>query len=287
MFSSTACCPVKCAGTSNPTAGKRGSQQTKTGVGAHPAVGNPSENYSHFISLPLASHPAFVKQVEKFHASVMRMIPVINSDTSSSSSLTSGHGIDESILINPKTLHFTLLMLKLGTEERVATAVEVLQGLHSKLLEALNYGPIAVRLKGLECLVGTPAKAHVLYARVEDAEQEKRLLYVCKIIKEEFVKAGLVPEKDKKQQIKLHATLMNTSYRKKRKGDKQSGRGQRIPFDATDILAKHGSEEWGEYRITEAHLSQRFVYDKDGYYHCCASLKFPALHSNPQRPGRR
>ncbi|MCO5560890.1 hypothetical protein L7F22_014510 [Adiantum nelumboides] len=115
-----------------------------------------------------------------------------------------------------------------------------------------------------ECMKGPPAKAHVLYARVEDADKENWLLCTCK--------AGLVVEKDKKQELKLHATLMNTSYRKRKSGKRF---GRRVPFDARPILAVHGSDDWGEYTVTEVHLSQRFVYDEDGYYHCCGSVKLP------------
>lgn len=46
-------------------------------------------------------------------------------------------------------------------------------------------------------------------------------------------------------------------------------------FDARDIFLIYGSEEWGEYPIREAHLSSRFVYDDNRYYHCCASIPFP------------
>lgn len=48
-------------------------------------------------------------------------------------------------------------------------------------------------------------------------------------------------------------------------------------FDARGIFKQYGSEEWGEYHIREAHLSQRFVFDDNGYYHCCASLPFPEI----------
>ncbi|PPE02085.1 hypothetical protein GOBAR_DD00899 [Gossypium barbadense] len=46
-------------------------------------------------------------------------------------------------------------------------------------------------------------------------------------------------------------------------------------FNACGIFKQFGSEEWGEYLIREAHLSQRFKYDENGYYHCCASIPFP------------
>lgn len=46
-------------------------------------------------------------------------------------------------------------------------------------------------------------------------------------------------------------------------------------FDARGIFKQFRSEEWGEYLIREAHLSQRFVFDENGYYHCCSSIPFP------------
>lgn len=51
---------------------------------------------------------------------------------------------------------------------------------------------------------------------------------------------------------------------------------KRVPFDARDILEKYGNWNWGEYTIAEAHLSERFVYDDNGYYHCVSAIPFPS-----------
>lgn len=56
---------------------------------------------------------------------------------------------------------------------------------------------------------------------------------------------------------------------------RKSGTRKLDSFDARDIFKQYGSEEWGEYIIREAHLSQRFLFDESGYYHCCASVPFP------------
>ncbi|KZV23641.1 hypothetical protein F511_31575 [Dorcoceras hygrometricum] len=71
-------------------------------------------------------------------------------------------------------------------------------------------------------------------------------------------------------EMQLHATLMNERHRKRNKSTRKLE-----SFDARGIFYRYGSEEWGEYPICEAHLSQRFVYDENGYYHCCASIPFP------------
>ncbi|WCJ40816.1 hypothetical protein M5689_021718 [Euphorbia peplus] len=187
---------------------------------------------------------------------------------STSSKSLSELGIDRSIFIKPKTFHLTVLMLKLWNKERVLAASEVLKSISSKVRDALENRPVYVRLKGLETMRGSMAKARVLYAAVEEIGSEDRLLRACQIITEAFAEAGLVLDKDAKQKLKLHATVMNARHRKGKQRRKYD-------FDARSIYRQFGSEEWGEYLIREAHLSQRFVFDEHGYYHCCASLPFP------------
>lgn len=179
--------------------------------------------------------------------------------------------VGRSICVRPETFHLTVLMLKLWNEKRVSAATEVLQGVKSGVLEALEGRPIKVHLKGLECMKGNPAKAHVLCMRVQEANQENRLIQACQIIIDAFIEAGLVQEEDKKQELKLHATLMNTANR--RNGKKVA------PFDARQILIKHRFEDWGEQTLSEVHLSQRFVFGETGYYQCCGAIQFPTAVS--------
>ncbi|XP_021765304.1 uncharacterized protein LOC110729834 isoform X1 [Chenopodium quinoa] len=192
---------------------------------------------------------------------------------------TSGLGIDKSIFIKPKRFHLTVVMLKLWNKGRVNAAKEVLQSISSELIEVLENRPLFIRLKGLDCLRGSRTKAQVLYAPVEEIGNEGRLHRACQLIIDAYVKAGLVLERDAKQKLKLHATVMNTTQRKgvnrrKHKRGKDS-------FDATPIFEQFGSEAWGDYLIREAHLSQRFLYDDNGYYHCCAAIPFPEIAEVP------
>ncbi|KAG5523453.1 hypothetical protein RHGRI_035313 [Rhododendron griersonianum] len=178
--------------------------------------------------------------------------------------------IEKSIFIEPKMMHLTILMLKLWNKDRVDAAAEVLQTVSSEVLEALRQEPVSVRLKGLECMRGTLAEARVVYIPVEEIGGKGRLSRACQIIFDAFVKAGLVLDKDGEQKLKLHATVMNARHRKRGRWTKKLD-----SFDARAIFKQFGSEEWGDYLIREAHLSQRFVYDENGYYHCCASIPFP------------
>ncbi|XP_042024880.1 uncharacterized protein LOC121772026 isoform X1 [Salvia splendens] len=214
------------------------------------AVGADTHVRVNITNIPLVSYPAKESKA-----------------TSSSKMIDSG--IEKSIFIKPTTFHLTVLMLKLWNKERVKSATEVLQSVSSKVMDALENRPLSIRLKGLDCMRGSKAKAFVLYAPVEEIGGEGRLLRACKVITDAFVDAGLVVGNDAGQP-KLHATLMNARHRKRKT------RSARVdPFDARGIFDLYGNEEWGEYCISEAHLSQRFAFDENGYYHCCASIPFP------------
>ncbi|XP_056699266.1 uncharacterized protein [Spinacia oleracea] len=190
-----------------------------------------------------------------------------------------GFGIDKTIFIKPKTFHLTVVMLKLWNKERVLAAKEVLQNVSSELMKVLDNRPLFVRLKGLDCMRGSRSKAQVLYAPVEEIGNDGRLLRACQIIKDAYVKAGLVLEKDAKEKLKLHATVMNTTQRKG--VNRKKHRKGKDTFDATEIFKQFGSEPWGDYHIREAHLSQRFLYDENGYYHCCTSIQLPEVTEVP------
>ncbi|KAJ0816719.1 putative protein kinase A anchor protein, nuclear localization signal [Helianthus annuus] len=220
-------------------------------------VNSPRFLHTHFISLPLATHPRLVDKLINFQNSVL------GTNDPNPSEL----GIDESIFIKLQTLHLTVLMLKLWNKERVEAAVKIFKGIEAEVMDALGGQPVSIKLKGLNCLKGSFEKAHILYLPVEVVDGDERLLRACEIITDAFTKGGLVLKGDAKYKLKLHVTVMNTIQRPRRyPGD------QAAPFDARGIINQYGSEEWGEYAIPEVHLSQRFKYDDNGYYHCCASI---------------
>ncbi|TYH01988.1 hypothetical protein ES288_A09G103300v1 [Gossypium darwinii] len=171
--------------------------------------------------------------------------------------------IGKSVFIKPQTFHLTVLMLKLWNQKRVDLAAQVLKSTSLRVLDALDNRPL------FDLMRGSLAKAQVVYAPAEEIDSENRLLHACKIMIDAFVEAGLVIDKDAKSELKLHATVMNARHRKRGK------KGRFSSFNALAIFEHFGSEEWGEYLIREAHLSQRFKYDENGYYHCCASIPFP------------
>ncbi|KAJ9179218.1 hypothetical protein P3X46_011031 [Hevea brasiliensis] len=110
-------------------------------------------------------------------------VPLVSyAPKASKPSTLSDLGIDKSIFIKPTAFHLTVLMLKLWNKERIDAATEVLKSISSKVMDALDNRPLSIRLKGLDCLRGSMAKARVLYATVEEVGNEDRLLRACRIL---------------------------------------------------------------------------------------------------------
>ncbi|KAI3977514.1 hypothetical protein MKX01_000427 [Papaver californicum] len=207
-------------------------------------------------------------KIEHVKVEVTKIVPLVHYAPKKSKQFSLPElGIEKSIFINPKTFHLTILMLKLWNKERIAVAAEVLQRVSSKVIDALDNSPLFIRLKGLGSMRGSLLKARVLYIPVEEIGGEGRLL---QIIIDAYVEAGLVLEKDARQTLKLHATVMNARHRKRKYRTKSVD-----TFDAREVIKKYGTEELGEYLIREAHLSERCRYDDDGYYIRCGSFPFP------------
>lgn len=73
--------------------------------------------------------------------------------------------------------------------------------------------------------------------------------------------------------VKLHATLINTRYRKDNEKDSSGSRSRdrnkhskRISFDARPILEKFVNFDFGQQQLNLIHLSHRFSVDEKGYY---------------------
>uniref|UniRef100_M8BU20 Activating signal cointegrator 1 complex subunit 1 n=1 Tax=Aegilops tauschii TaxID=37682 RepID=M8BU20_AEGTA len=252
------------------------------------AVQSPMLDYSHFISLPLAIHPDLVEKLNNFQRSILG-VSASNVDSDKDEILSESSvdeideaaspsvpvkqpvqeekpvivkmdnkgsqpefDIDKSIFIKPKTFHLTVLMLKLWNKDRIAQASDILQSVSSQVNDALENRPISIQLRGL-------------------------------VITEAFVKSGLVLERDAKQELRLHATIMNVRHRKSCLtlptffGCSKKSNRRNDSFDARAIFRQYGEQDWGEYPVPAVHLSQRFKFDEGGYYHCCCSIPLPEV----------
>ncbi len=84
--------------------------------------------------------------------------------------------------------------------------------------------------------------------------------------------------------VQLHATIMNTRYRKtqnqeQERDDRAAQRRHRQSFDASAILSRYSNIDLGQHRVEGVHLSERGKFGKDGYYHKVAAISFPWIPS--------
>ncbi|KAL5519690.1 hypothetical protein ACEPAG_1350 [Sanghuangporus baumii] len=117
----------------------------------------------------------------------------------------------------------------------VSLALSLLRLLRPRILDALDGHSLSVPLTSIDIMKpdrNDPTRAHVLFAGPSEndllSENGQRLKRVCELINTEFIRSGLVI--DEKRPLKLHCTLLNTSYRRPR------ANGPRVPFSFIDIL---------------------------------------------------
>ncbi|KVH97982.1 Protein kinase A anchor protein, nuclear localization signal domain-containing protein, partial [Cynara cardunculus var. scolymus] len=203
-------------------------------------------DYSHFVSLPLALYPELVDQLVNFQSSILGMHdpnPDEVLDISSNKDTTDEEDRDQKVDEAPQVA-VTLQAQKDGENVKVDVTN----------IRRVSYPPKSSATSASKSKTstssGSPAKARVLYAPVEVVGGEDRLLQAC-----------IACNGDEREAQEKTKTRNSDS------------------FDARGIMEQFGSKEWGEYLIHEVHLSQRFVFDEDGYYHRCASIPLP---QNPQ-----
>ncbi|NXT09012.1 ASCC1 protein, partial [Prunella fulvescens] len=127
--------------------------------------------------------------------------------------LNSDHGVSSSLFQNPAKLHLTIGTLVLLNEQEIQKACDLLQRCKEDFVDQITGGqPLTVEVAGVEYMNDDPAMTDVLYAKVHMKDGSDRLQMVADQLVERFVASGLMlKEWDR---VKLHATVMNTLFRK-------------------------------------------------------------------------
>ena len=217
---------------------------------------------THFLCIPLVtshSRPQLQKSLNTFRADVTNNRTPENPD-----------GIPERAIRPIGTLHLTLGVMSLLSQESVDAALALLKSVKLSDLLDQRTGPggkgketdsggsrgegvkhdgraevkpneLKVTLRGLTSM-HTPSKTSILYAAPMDEDQT--LQSFCQKLKDAFTEAELlVPET---RPLLLHATIVNTVYVPGVKG-KGSGYGKsraKLMIDARDVLEKYEEFEW-------------------------------------------
>eukprot|EP01065_Artemidia_motanka_P005572 TRINITY_DN12698_c1_g2_i1.p1 TRINITY_DN12698_c1_g2~~TRINITY_DN12698_c1_g2_i1.p1 ORF type:complete len:479 (+),score=100.88 TRINITY_DN12698_c1_g2_i1:346-1782(+) len=272
--------------------------------------------YTHFISLPLVD--SIVEPCESLCERMKRMCSAQNR-------------VEPSVFQNPRKLHLTLLMLKLYTAEALDKAVQCMRKCEP-ILRKLFSRADRIHLSGLNYMNDDPSAVDVLYISVAENETRDKILGLVEQVADVFIMAGLATSREVEHTEKLHATLLNSKWRKgteeeqddiempaprgapsekgpesregdwtcpnincgasnfasrskchkcgARRGDeakaKPQRRGQRVPFDITDLMQVHGDADLGHHNLRRLELSVLGPeVQENGYYKAVTSVHFP------------
>ncbi|PIL34754.1 hypothetical protein GSI_02541 [Ganoderma sinense ZZ0214-1] len=192
----------------------------------------PRPRLTHFICIPIGHNEALRDTVSEFTNALLDAKPSIP-------------GLDASIVVPARRLHFTLGVMSLDLEETSAqgtaaagkvprtldAAKELLREVKPKIMELLGEETFRVPLNSLDIMKpegGDRARAHVMWVGPTEGEGLKKLEEVGKLVQSMFKAAGLLVDEDRP--LKTHCTVLNTVYRK-------PALKWRFPFSYQSILA--------------------------------------------------
>ncbi|KAF9078844.1 AKAP7 2'5' RNA ligase-like domain-containing protein [Rhodocollybia butyracea] len=192
---------------------------------------------THFLCLPLGHHPDLQEKVTRFYSLLLR---------------DKVEGIDPTILINPRRLHFTLGVMSLSSQDpdgdsagsssttsrTVEDALELLRSLQPQLTSLCTTGKsgnLQISLerigafewnKGARVLWAGPRGNEGWSESEEEREERLKLIRVAEMVHRTFIGAGF----SEKRPLKLRCSIIATSRRKPTSKIYQL-------FSFTDVLA--------------------------------------------------
>ncbi|CAG8506115.1 14304_t:CDS:2 [Acaulospora morrowiae] len=221
------------------------------------------DNYlppTHFISLPLSDSQVHQK-VNTFQTDVMSL---------------SLPNIETSIMIKPTSLHLTIGMLNLHRQNDLENAIKLLKDLGPELHDLVGTKTMVIKLSGVAVMEDDPKKTNVLYAKVEEQEDQNILFRLSEFLITKFTEAGYL-KKDNRP-LKPHATIINVRHRGEtdtKENERSNQRPRWLTFSAIPILEKFSNFEFGTCRIESVHIAKVGTYDENGRHRCEVSVKLP------------
>lgn len=201
--------------------------------------------FDFFVSIPLLDN-AFSESVQRFHKDIKGLVK--------QGYLT----LEESAYIKPSSMHFTLTMLHLHSPANIERAKEILSSLAPEISELANKKPIDVDWANVTTFHDADIKqASIIFAE-PGPNSKPTLQAIGDLIRNKFIEAQLVNDaKEESRGLVLHATLLNARPHK---------------INATHV-AQLPSSALTPLTVKEIHLSQRFNFDPNGFYHCAHKIE--------------
>lgn len=200
--------------------------------------------FDFFVSLPLLD-AGLAESVNRFYADAKGLVKA-------------GYmTIEDNAYMKPNSLHFTLCMLHLHSPSNIAKATEILQSLAPEISELAKNKPIEVEWGKVTTFADAKIEAASIIFAEPGVKSAPTLQAIGNLIRSKFIEAGLVnDEKEESRGLTLHTTLINARPHK---------------INATH-LAGLTSASLAPLSVNEIHLSQRFNFDSNGYYHCAHKI---------------
>lgn len=218
----------------------------------------PKLEYTHFLSIPLSYDTKFRQQVDRFREDVV---------------LQRFPGIDASIFMPARRMHFTVCMLKLHSHAQISEMKEVLIGLSKRIAETRDFARgLAAHLAGLHIMNDDPTSTGLIFTTDRSHALQHSMNNIADMIFEtlqarnlasfqNLMSQRLLSSDGKHAEVKLHATLMNTKYSKT-----ERSRGDRETFDASALMERFSQVDFGTVQLRELQLSCLDEMGDDGYY---------------------
>ncbi|KAH9527064.1 activating signal cointegrator 1 complex subunit [Dermatophagoides farinae] len=185
--------------------------------------------------------------------------------------------IDEILFQNPKKLHMTISCLSLDDQQRLTMARELFTKQCSDYVEKFpEILDNKIQIKGVDIMNENPRKTNVLYAKIEN----ENLQNFANNIADVMVSNGFLYTGDRhanlsgRQNVKLHLTLMNSSFLFRRKDfslKKRKPMKQRY-FDSTEILNNYRDHFFMEIPMPPVQLNELHRINEFGYYNVVESI---------------
>eukprot|EP00747_Dinoflagellata_sp_TGD_P082957 gnl/TRDRNA2_/TRDRNA2_161903_c0_seq1.p1 gnl/TRDRNA2_/TRDRNA2_161903_c0~~gnl/TRDRNA2_/TRDRNA2_161903_c0_seq1.p1 ORF type:complete len:392 (-),score=85.06 gnl/TRDRNA2_/TRDRNA2_161903_c0_seq1:92-1207(-) len=218
--------------------------------------------YTHFLSVSLAHDAKFKQAVDQLREDIV---------------LQRYDGIDASIFMPAKRMHFTICMLKLHSHAAVEEMKQALEDAEKKIKNTSVFNtPLLASMKGLHIMTDDPSNVGVVFTTDRSHALQNRMNGLGDLLFGILKDRGIVSQQNlmfqrllssdgSNAEIKLHATLMNTKYSKTNWRDDGS-RGDRETFDASVLMERFGQVDFGTVQLKELQLSCLDEMGDDGYY---------------------
>ncbi|KAJ1991894.1 activating signal cointegrator 1 complex subunit [Dimargaris cristalligena] len=220
--------------------------------------------FTHFISLPLKER-ALQDKVRLFREAALncyRNSPAVATELVDPADPNLGPlELNPRLYMRSERVHLTIGMLRLSSPEEMEQASETLRSCSATIYDLLGTRSLVIQLEGLRIMKGTPDHCKVLYAAVKD-DSENRLKQVCQHLLTTFKNAGFLVSDDIVE-LKLHATLANTTFLPRSVANSRKISVGQLDFNARPILDQLGDYNFGTTRIGRIQIAKCASFDPD------------------------